>query len=49
MDEMVEMVRGKLTSGARITICALITINVHGIYFISIRNVNHKTVNDTCL
>jgi hypothetical protein len=49
MDEMVEMVRGQLTSAARITICALITVNVHGIYFISIRDVNHKITNVTCL
>jgi hypothetical protein len=39
MDEMVEMVRGHLTSAARITICGLLTISVHGIYFISVRDV----------
>ena len=33
IDEMVEVVRGKLSPGARITICALIVIDVHGKYF----------------
>jgi hypothetical protein len=31
MDEMVEMMKGQLTPSARITVCALITISVHGI------------------
>jgi hypothetical protein len=49
IDQMVEMVRGNLTSSARITICALITIDVHGIYFISITDLNHKIAYVICL
>jgi hypothetical protein len=32
IDEMVQLVRGELTTGARIKICALIILDVHGIY-----------------
>jgi hypothetical protein len=32
IEEMVELVRGELTAGARIKICALIITDVHGIY-----------------
>ena len=34
VDELVELLRGELTAGARIKICALIVINIHGIYVI---------------
>jgi len=34
LDEMVELLRGELTTGARIKICALIIIDMHGIYTI---------------
>jgi len=37
---MVELVRGKLTTGARITICALIVIDVHGIYVTLVTDLN---------
>lgn len=34
IDEMVELLRGELTAGARIKVCALIIIDMHGIYII---------------
>jgi hypothetical protein len=34
IDEMVELLREELTAGARIKVCALITIDIHGIYII---------------
>lgn len=34
IDEMVELLRGELTAGARIKVCALIIIEIHGIYII---------------
>jgi len=34
IDEMVELLRGELTAEARTKVCALITIDIHGIYII---------------
>jgi len=34
IDEMVELLRGELTAGARIKVCALNVIDIHGIYII---------------
>lgn len=33
IEDLVQLIRGRLSTGARVTICALIVIDVHGISY----------------
>ncbi|KAL0279081.1 UNVERIFIED_CONTAM: hypothetical protein PYX00_000712 [Menopon gallinae] len=47
IQQLVDLVRGQLTSGARITICALIVIDVHAKDVVkSLNNLNVKSITD---